>query len=619
MEGKVDCVICKTDTNFSKHFSSCGCKDHNKCINKWRLAKDYWCPHCVQDHRCDNRKTVLLRLIEAGKCKKRFASEYMAFFENLTNYQYGKVTKMGMHDVQNAVELIDIGWNPHDFWGLLLAACRKDDLEKFNRLIKLGIQFNNEFTICAAVNAKTFKVFDRIMELGIDLKEYGQLALIEACRNKESHVVSKYLVVNGVNVNSVINHRSPLKMAAYSQSHEMVEYLLENGADPNLAIGKDTWVIMKYTVLHFYGQYIDDIPVELLCKYKAKFNFKNNYDKSPLYYAMDHGSVKRCKSLIEAGTDLKRQVWKENSFLHMACYRPNLYELIPAILDQNVDVNCKNSRGNTPLHICAFTNNHRAARMLLLAGADITIKNNRNNAPIDIAKMWDHQEILMLLESDDMSKKFDFEEEESELAVRFYQMIDFFVSLLSIELFQDTEDFRFGFRSQIWCKKVLLIESISKLISKSRHFMEIKEEQIEILLSLWEDMDRQMFFDAESNQEFENFSEIFLTVTTEIIKKIFKKLAQAIWKYAPIREYSYDPKESVHVILEKIDLVDLKRCNEFNEYTRWDIYDYDKIIWGISEISDKFMDTFDCTDLASHVNAKFHFKDKLANLFKKKN
>lgn len=297
----------------------------------------------------------------------------------------------------------------------------------------------------------------------------------------------------------------------------------------------------------------------------------------------------------------------------MACLRPDLFETIPAILDRNVNFNCKNRKGNTPLHICALNNNFRAMKLLLLAGADVSTKNKCDYTPIDIAKDCDHEEIILLLQSDDLYKKFEFEEKESESVVSFYRIIEFFASLRTVDFAIELSGKIFGIRDEIQYTKLTLVESISKIITKFRYYTEFEEEDLKILVTRWEEIDTQLFFDVEkcNTKEFEQFCEYFLAITTEIFKKIWKKIFEAIGKYSrtldPLRRESLSCDETdIRSIVEEIDKVDFKRCFKIDT-----LANRKNIILSLNTISNRSIKEY---DLRSFCDVSSDLQRELTNI-----
>ena len=72
--------------------------------------------------------------------------------------------------------------------------------------------------------------------------------------------------------------------------------------------------------------------------------------------------------------------------LHMAAKTQFTVHIISALVEAGADPNAKNNRGDTPLHIAAEKNRSGAVRVLVEAGADPNAKNNERKTPLSIAR-----------------------------------------------------------------------------------------------------------------------------------------------------------------------------------------------------------------------------------------
>ena len=79
--------------------------------------------------------------------------------------------------------------------------------------------------------------------------------------------------------------------------------------------------------------------------------------------------------------------------------RYNRTDVIHELLQRGADVNKRDRYfGRTALHWSAMNNNTDAIRLLLENGASTTIKDDEGLTPIDIARQYNHQEAVLLLQ-----------------------------------------------------------------------------------------------------------------------------------------------------------------------------------------------------------------------------
>jgi len=118
---------------------------------------------------------------------------------------------------------------------------------------------------------------------------------------------AKTLLDKGANVNAVGNFRkaSPLYMAAYHDSKEMTELLLNNGADVHQTDYSGE------TPLHtaaYHGRGKTDVVV-LLVKNGADVNAKESlYGKTALHWAVSQEQTNIARFLIESGADVNAEI-----------------------------------------------------------------------------------------------------------------------------------------------------------------------------------------------------------------------------------------------------------------------------------------------------------------------
>ncbi|MCP4441043.1 MAG: hypothetical protein GY810_19135 [Aureispira sp.] len=168
----------------------------------------------------------------------------------------------------------------------------------------------------------------------------GNTALLKAIKNKEKEVPS-YLIRQGANVNMVNNaFETPLYLACINNDTDLAEQLLEAGADP------------------LYKQKGVSISKAIGNRRKLK-KLLQQYSSTP----------------IEAkGIEAKPITKSPVSPLFKAVYTRNL-ELLRVLIDQKVDVNQINYRGDTPLMMAAARGYMDIVEELINAGAAIETKN----------------------------------------------------------------------------------------------------------------------------------------------------------------------------------------------------------------------------------------------------
>lgn len=168
-----------------------------------------------------------------------------------------------------------------------------------------------------------------------------------------------YLLKSGANINYQ-NKRgyTPLMIAIDAQGRaKLVEFLLLNGADPNV-INKD-----DLTALHIASYFGNKDVVNLLIKYGANLEIEDDNGLRALHQACYGGYADIVKSFIEAGAD----------------------------------VNAKSKTGLTPLHLAAIGGDVETVKLLLNSGANPLAKDNSGKTPLDKADFNENYAVKKLL------------------------------------------------------------------------------------------------------------------------------------------------------------------------------------------------------------------------------
>ncbi|OQR94596.1 ankyrin 2,3/unc44 [Thraustotheca clavata] len=198
---------------------------------------------------------------------------------------------------------------------------------------------------------------------------------------------------------------------------QLLEQLLENGADPNTSDEART------SLLHVASRNDCVEMIKLLIKYKARIDAQDMNQRTPLYLACDNCHINAAQELVNLGANVNRPDQRGNSPLHAAIInnhtelaklllnhasimsnQPNEDEMIPLqlaaengmaevvqklIRDQKY-LNRQNKRGetalllatgDTPLHAAVINDNKQIIEQLLKKGANINQPNKRGLTP----------------------------------------------------------------------------------------------------------------------------------------------------------------------------------------------------------------------------------------------
>jgi serine/threonine protein kinase len=183
------------------------------------------------------------------------------------------------------------------------------------------------------------------------------------------------------------------------KSVELARLIIANGVDINI---KDK---SNNTALHLAVFRQDYELVDLLLQHGANANILNGEKKLPINLAIDIGysgatyNVKVAKLLINKGADVNtRHPIGNLSLLHLAV-RANDRDFINFLLNKGADVNIKSEDNFTPLHsiMMVFNEESKISLLLVERGADVNIKNSNGETALDIAKRMCKRDVLNYL------------------------------------------------------------------------------------------------------------------------------------------------------------------------------------------------------------------------------
>jgi uncharacterized protein len=165
---------------------------------------------------------------------------------------------------------------------------------------------------------------------------------------------------------------TPVACAVVQDQIDVVQFLLDNGADPNIP-NKNGLTPLEHACGHDKTNGM--ILAKMLLAKGALVN-PTNYNKlltTPLDWAVTSDNTDLVKLLLNAGADAKASDDNGDTALYTAASRGDL-EIAEMLIAQGADVNSKINGGTTSLHEAAWNGHEAMMKLLLSKGAEADAK-----------------------------------------------------------------------------------------------------------------------------------------------------------------------------------------------------------------------------------------------------
>ncbi|SVE31699.1 uncharacterized protein METZ01_LOCUS484553, partial [marine metagenome] len=210
---------------------------------------------------------------------------------------------------------------------------------------------------------------------------------------------------------------APLHYSARADHKEIVELLINNGADVNVRStanltpldlssggvadlirkqgGKTSKELIALSKAARTGN-IAEVKKHLAAG--ADVNAKDMYGDTPLHDAVKRGHREVVELLITNGADMNMQDGNGRTPLYPATALDHR-EIVAILIAKGADVNVKDDDGSTPLHKAAGLGRKEIVELLIAEDADLNAKTYSSQTPLDRAVLWakDKPEIAVFL------------------------------------------------------------------------------------------------------------------------------------------------------------------------------------------------------------------------------
>jgi ankyrin repeat protein len=295
----------------------------------------------------------------------------ITFYSPLTTPDQSNIGTRTDKKKQKAQGLSD---NGHDIL-LLLSAAGKGDTETVKNLIETGYTIDERskegFTaLMIASNNKQYDMVSYLLTLGASPNA------ITPVNDKEEATVSTFGWIGICKDEDTFSGLTPLFLAAKAGASDIVQLLLNKGADINSTTGGGA------SALYIACQSGNVEVVKVLLESKAKPDLLTDFGWSPLFVAAYKGYSDIVKLLLEAGANVNA---------------PGKMLMIKTAVKDISEPMSENVEQVTALYIAALAGRADIVNLLLLNGANPNLKTNTGKTPLDAAIYIENDTVIKLL------------------------------------------------------------------------------------------------------------------------------------------------------------------------------------------------------------------------------
>ena len=293
----------------------------------------------------------------------------------------------------------------------LILACEHDHLEMVKFLLKRGAKLSIQGD--AGYTPLYWAVFNYNLELTQELFASGTVdvniqntendTLLHLACKQESLEIVEWLLNKGADV-SIIGRldRLPLHWAVEKKNFKIVEALLKVAELKN--VNMNILDADQYTPFHLACSYNEnDRVIDLLLEKGVIFFMAIEKEFNPLHWAASNGNLKMMKILLESSelgnVDINCLNNYDNTPLNLACQKNHL-DVVKYLIQRGANVLTVGVFGFIPLHWAAENGSVQIAQELFIAAAaviDINTKDKKGATPLHVACEYNRLEMVKWL------------------------------------------------------------------------------------------------------------------------------------------------------------------------------------------------------------------------------
>ncbi|HHG85625.1 MAG TPA: ankyrin repeat domain-containing protein [Bacteroidetes bacterium] len=232
-----------------------------------------------------------------------------------------------------------------------------------------------------------------------DVAENKNVTLLNAILNHNTEAALE-AIRSGANPDVRNKRRIPaIVLAASRKQVEIVEALLDQGADVNSRANDESRGIAQITPLHVAAANGNADILRLLLSNGAMVNAQEKSGLTPLMSAAELGNIVNIILLVDRGAELNGQDHDGNSSLLFAVMNDNT-DAARILLGKGADVNLADEEMTTPLMLAAQQGNLELVTLLLDSGANSKLRRGANGyRATDFARLNGYRDVAKYIKS----------------------------------------------------------------------------------------------------------------------------------------------------------------------------------------------------------------------------
>ncbi|XP_072016156.1 E3 ubiquitin-protein ligase MIB2-like [Amphiura filiformis] len=272
---------------------------------------------------------------------------------------------------------------------VLVAAAAKGDVSKVKELVSSNprwVDFRDDDKGYTALHVSSHEGHIDVVKVlvaanaNLEIKDAdGDTALAFSCYgNKPS--ITRFLLERGSSVHAVNRiGKSSLHTAVGKGNSACASILINQGANVNLRDNEGNTPMMTAIESE------DESTIDVLADHpRVDFTIKNNKGFNSIHHAAFKGSAYATQRMA---SKCSQRVIEEKKFdgftaMHLAAINDHADVARALVQRGNADINCRNNKRETPLHLACNEGNNSTIEYLVNAGADVNAQDEDGDTPL---------------------------------------------------------------------------------------------------------------------------------------------------------------------------------------------------------------------------------------------